>query len=227
MRTPLVLGLLGSLVHQIQAVPTPTVKEVEVEAGLLERRQIGSPTNNPVALAIANIENLLNQTLTNPPTNDLFGRIEDSLQLVQATAIPTSAPAALAAPQNTLVGAVKPSNFYGYVASLVSAGLSKDNIPDLLNFAKGVGSSAQNNAENSYVNVNTRQPSTKIWPKANPLDAPYSLSESALRAAIHIPSSFQYGKRGAPNPIILVPGTGATGKSGSICACIALVTNNY
>lgn len=209
MRTPLVLGLLGSLfhVHQTQAVPTPTLKEAE-----LERRQTGSLTGNPVALAIANLENLLNQTLTSPPTDHIFGRIEDSLQLVKATAIPTSVPAAFAALQKTLVGAAAPSNLYGYIANLVSAGLSQDNIPDLLNFAKGVASSAQNNADNSYVNVNTRRLATNIWPKANPQDAPYSLSEQALRAAIHIPSSFKYGKRGAPNPIILVPGTGATGK---------------
>lgn len=210
MRNTLVLGLLSSLIHQSQAVPTPTVKEVEVLE--FQRRQIGSPTNNPVALALANLDNLLNQTLTNPPTDDLFGRIEDSLRLVQATAVPTSAPAAFAALQNTLIGATKAQNFFGYVGSLVSAGLSQDNIPSLLNFAKGVGSSAQNSAANSYVNVNSRNPSTRIWPKANPQDASYSLSESTLRAAIHIPSSFQYGRRGAPNPIILVPGTGATGE---------------
>lgn len=36
-------------------------------------------------------------------------------------------------------------------------------------------------------------------------------SEATLRAAIHIPSTFQYGAEGAPQPIILVPGTGSTG----------------
>jgi hypothetical protein len=94
----------------------------------------------------------------------------------------------------------------------VAAGLSPDNIPDLLNYVKGIGSSGFLNAENSLVNVNPRQPATNIFPKADPQDAPYSLSEADLRRAIHIPSTFQYGANGAPNPIILAPGTGATGK---------------
>jgi hypothetical protein len=39
-------------------------------------------------------------------------------------------------------------------------------------------------------------------------DAPYSIAESQLRAAIQIPSTFTYGKK---PPVILVPGTGSTG----------------
>jgi hypothetical protein len=39
-------------------------------------------------------------------------------------------------------------------------------------------------------------------------DAPYTVSEAQLRAAIHIPSTFGYGKT---PPVILVPGTGSTG----------------
>jgi hypothetical protein len=38
--------------------------------------------------------------------------------------------------------------------------------------------------------------------------APYSVTESQLRAAIQIPSSFTHGKK---PPVILVPGTGSTG----------------
>ncbi|THY60453.1 alpha/beta-hydrolase [Aureobasidium pullulans] len=39
-------------------------------------------------------------------------------------------------------------------------------------------------------------------------DAPYTVDEATLRAAIHIPSGFTYG---AKPPVILMPGTGNTG----------------
>ncbi|KAI5370001.1 Putative alpha/Beta hydrolase [Septoria linicola] len=196
MRTSAVFGLLASSLLQVHASPTPTLKDAD-----LQPRQF-----QPIELAIQNLNNLINQTLANPPTNQLFQRIEEDLQLIKATAAPISVPSAATALKDILVAAPTPSNFFGYVGSLAAAGLSKDNIPDLLEFAKGAV-----DGENSFTNVNTRKPSIKVFPKADPKDAPFSLSEAALRAAIHIPSSFKYGARGAPNPIILVPGTGATG----------------
>ncbi|KAF2428800.1 alpha/beta-hydrolase [Tothia fuscella] len=60
----------------------------------------------------------------------------------------------------------------------------------------------------SSQNSNTRNPSQPVYPKKERGDAPYSLSESALRAAIYIPSSFTYGRT---TPLIMVPGTGSTG----------------
>jgi len=56
---------------------------------------------------------------------------------------------------------------------------------------------------NSPVNVNLRQPAMQIYPKKEKDDAPYSLSEAEMRAQIHIPSGFTYGK---VQPIIMVPG---------------------
>ncbi|KAF2124519.1 alpha/beta-hydrolase [Dothidotthia symphoricarpi CBS 119687] len=61
--------------------------------------------------------------------------------------------------------------------------------------------------ENSITN-NNPAPSTKIFPKKDSADAPYSLTESALRQALFIPSSFTYGKK---PPTIFVPGTGSYG----------------
>jgi hypothetical protein len=58
------------------------------------------------------------------------------------------------------------------------------------------------------VNVNLLQPSTTIYPKKSSSDAPYSLSEAALREAIQIPPGFTYG---AVPPLIMAPGTGSTG----------------
>lgn len=46
-----------------------------------------------------------------------------------------------------------------------------------------------------------------IYPSKKSDDAPYSVPEEKLRAAIQIPESFSYGKNGK-KPVILVPGTG-------------------
>ncbi|KXJ86499.1 hypothetical protein Micbo1qcDRAFT_219036 [Microdochium bolleyi] len=53
-----------------------------------------------------------------------------------------------------------------------------------------------------------RDPSRPVYPKAKSCDAPYSVSEAKLRAAIHIPATFTYGRK---RPVILFPGTSNTG----------------
>jgi hypothetical protein len=57
---------------------------------------------------------------------------------------------------------------------------------------------------NSLTNKNPA-PAQTIYPKAAE-DAPYSMPEDTLRAAIHIPQSFSFGR--GRTPVILVPGTG-------------------
>jgi hypothetical protein len=59
--------------------------------------------------------------------------------------------------------------------------------------------------ENS-INNNNPKPPVSIYNLKG--DAPYSLSEDALRKAIFIPSGFTYGK---VRPIVMVPGTGSYG----------------
>ncbi|SMR61786.1 unnamed protein product [Zymoseptoria tritici ST99CH_3D1] len=54
-------------------------------------------------------------------------------------------------------------------------------------------------------NINLRQPFPPVYPKADPRDAPYSVSESKLRAAIYIPPGFTYGGK---QPLLFLPGTG-------------------
>lgn len=63
-------------------------------------------------------------------------------------------------------------------------------------------------SSNSTGNPNnlTLTPKEPVFPQRGPADAPYSLSDAQLRAALHIPAGFTYGRK---PPVIMVPGTGA------------------
>ncbi|CAA9961081.1 hypothetical protein PTMSG1_04465 [Pyrenophora teres f. maculata] len=98
----------------------------------------------------------------------------------------------------------KPSprqDFYAAVAEQIADGLILDaTLKSALTGGLPVG-------ENSIDNTNPLPPTT-IYPKKNAADAPYTLSESALRKAVFIPPSFTYGSK---RPVLFVPGTGAYG----------------
>lgn len=64
--------------------------------------------------------------------------------------------------------------------------------------------------KNSIANINLRAPATAVYPKRGANDAPYSLTEAQLRAAIYIPPAFTYGQK---PPTIFVPGTASYGGS--------------
>jgi len=60
--------------------------------------------------------------------------------------------------------------------------------------------------QSSTKNINLRQPITPVYPKADPADAPYSLSEKQLREVLFIPLDYTYGRK---PPVIFLPGSGA------------------
>ncbi|GJC99105.1 Lipase b [Colletotrichum higginsianum IMI 349063] len=64
------------------------------------------------------------------------------------------------------------------------------------------------NAIDSINNNNPRNPAKAIWPRKDPADAPYTLTESQLRQVIFIPQTFTYGTK---PPVIFIPGTGVYG----------------
>ncbi|KAL5360446.1 hypothetical protein BJX96DRAFT_175302 [Aspergillus floccosus] len=86
-----------------------------------------------------------------------------------------------------------------YALDLVTRGLLPGNILDLL---EGVTDDEINSSNND----NIKSPSSPIYPFKAPEDAPYSVGESALRSALYIPPSFEYGTNGK-TPVLLVPGT--------------------
>ncbi|KAG2417619.1 hypothetical protein HFD88_008838 [Aspergillus terreus] len=86
-----------------------------------------------------------------------------------------------------------------YALDLVARGLLPSNVLDLL---EGV----TDDEINSSSNINTKSPSSPIYPQKAPEDAPYSVDEATLRSALYIPSSFEYGANGK-TPVLLVPGT--------------------
>lgn len=132
-----------------------------------------------------------------------FSTILDDLESITATATPTGISGASATLSLILSATPTPSSLYDYIGDLVEEGLTSINVAE--------ADAYLNVAGNSMSNANPRNPSPAAYPRAGKNDAPYDLSEQALRSAIYIPSTFQYGRKGAPQPVILVPGTGNTG----------------
>jgi len=138
-----------------------------------------------------------------PQSPSLHRRQAAASELSSLAALkPTASPTALAQIPTTLSSIFAPASasstppsFLGSAAALIENGFAPSN---LANVISGLSVGA-----NSPVNVNLRQPATKIYPKKEKDDAPYSLSEAEMRAQIHIPSGFTYGK---VQPIIMVPG---------------------
>lgn len=210
MRSATRVYLFGSLFGLSLAAPTLNGKPVE---------------HNPVSDALNNINSMLGHGQAATPTDNIIDRIREDIQLVTATYLPSSPEDAVKTLSQIFATKPTPTNLATDIlntgAQLVAAGLTTKNIGDLINFAEGFV-----DGPNSMNNVNPRNPSPPVYPKAGPKDAPYSLSEAELRKVIYIPPGFKYGAPGAPNPVVLVPGTGDTGYTTFIGNLIPLLQQN-
>lgn len=125
-----------------------------------------------------------------------------SILAVLEDLVPTGTPTDITQVSSTLeaIYSATPSSIWVDVGVQIGAGIIPSDIVDIVAALPG--------GENSINNVNTQEPETAVYPQKSSDDAPYSLSEEALRAAIYIPSGFTYGSK---PPTIFVPGTGSYG----------------
>lgn len=199
------LSLAGSAFARpapAEPVPSPTTT---VAASLEDRSLIGDlsgDTKNILGDVVGDINNALSEVGVGEIVGtQAWSTISSALAQVTATTTQTNAASAIS--QLSSIHAAKPSaNLFEFVAAVAAEGLTANSANDLLGFVDGLAS-----GENSMSNVNIQQPKTTIYPRKGN-DPKYSVTESSLRSAIYIPPSFTNGK---VQPVILMPGTGATG----------------
>ncbi|EMD00999.1 hypothetical protein BAUCODRAFT_191248 [Baudoinia panamericana UAMH 10762] len=196
-----ILAAAGTLIHQSNGAPTPTSNDASIiERGLISG--LLGDASGVVGTAVSKLNNL-GSTSTGSAG---YSSALSLLQSVTPTASPTDVQQASATLSAIFQASPTPNNLYAAIGELVAQGLTTDNVGTAAEFVEGALT-----GQNSEININLRSPSITVYPKANSSDAAYDLTEAQLRAVIYIPSTFQYGKKGAPQPVILVPGTGDTG----------------
>lgn len=147
--------------------------------GSRARQQGSNPQSASSILSLLNGDNL-------PKNAAEVGSVEDALDKI-SRAHPDN---------NTQGGGV---SLVDFVSDLLTGGVIPLNLVSLLD---GYADMDLNSPHNK-----NPDPPRSLYP-SEPPDAPYSIPEATLRAAIHIPDSFSYGKNGK-KPILMVPGTGA------------------
>ncbi|KAF4341978.1 lipase B [Fusarium beomiforme] len=179
------------------AVPYPAAGGM---AEAIERRQalndLVNGVNNPLAVTVSGFLDDLGDALNKGDRDKTL----NTLQKLEPTRKPKDINDASSIMEK--VAASEPDNIVEYSARLIANGVVSGSTDDLISYAKGLGSE-----ENGSSNQNPDPPKS-VYPKAASCDAPYTVSEDKLRSAIFIPDTFTYGKK---LPVILFPGTGATG----------------
>lgn len=173
-----------------EATPAPSLNE----GAAIEERQILNGVLSAVNGLLGNINSAV--AAGNPSS------VVSALVKVTPTARPTNIAGVVSKQSSIWASPSTRTDFFAAVATQVANGLVLDGT---LNAALTGGLPV---GENSVNNNNQRRPSITIFPKKNAADAPYTLSEAALRQAIYIPSGFTYGSK---PPVIFVPGTGSYG----------------
>lgn len=185
-------------VTTLEITPAPTVEEV-TPATIEERQLVPGLLSGVLGLVGGLLKDVDNAVAAGNPS-----AVSSALVQIQPTAEPTAISQVLAR-QSSIWASPTKTNIYGGIATQVANGLGPlldDTLSTALNGGRPVG-------ENSVQNNN--EAIAGLYPKkAGTTDAPYSVAEADLRAAIFIPSGFTYGKK---TPVLFVPGTGAYGGS--------------
>jgi hypothetical protein len=183
------------------AAPEPTPAPSLEDAATLEERQLLGNLLGGINGAVSSLLGGINSAVAakNPAA------INSALVKIVPANRPTDIPDCLSRASKVWASPTGRTDIYAAIASQVAVGLGPL-LDGTLNTALTGGLSG---GENS-INNNNPRPSSTIFPRKDSKDAPYSLSEDALRKAIYIPSGFTYGTK---RPVIMVPGTGAYGGS--------------
>lgn len=185
-----------SLALMSSALLQPVLSAPALEAPTFERPTPVQKRQNEVQA----IDNLITELATDTNQKLAAASILSELAVITPTATPTDAAQALSLLQSVYATAT-PSGYIEAAALIVENSLNPTNVPALIQALDVFGGINNDNNTNP-------QPSTTIYPKKLPCDAPYSVSEAELRRQIFIPSTFTYGQK---PPVILFPGTGGRG----------------
>lgn len=180
-----------------EITPAPTVEEVAT-ATIEERQLLGNLVGGVLGLVSGLLKGVDNAVAAGNPE-----AVSSLLVQIQPTTRPTAISQVLAGQQSIWASPTRTSNFYGAIATQVANGLG----PRLDGTLSTVLVGGLPIGENS-INNNNRAISGLYPRKAKTTDAPYSVPEDQLRAAIFIPPGFTYGKK---TPVLFVPGTGSYG----------------
>lgn len=203
MRFPVHSLALLSIIPQSLAAPAPAAiaqPPVEGVTEAIEERQL---LGNLLPGLLPGVLSLVNNLLGDVNAAVAEGKpdkVLDIFKQLQPTTRPTNIEAAIAANAKIWASPTTRTDFFAAAATQIAGGLVDQTLQVVLNGGLPTG-------ENSIKN-NNPPPPTPIYPKKDPADAPYSLSESDLRKALFIPPSFTYG---AKRPVIFVPGTASYG----------------
>jgi hypothetical protein len=180
-----------------------------------------SPVSNGGTVNAAQASGIYNSIIS-----DILAVVGDNL-----TPTPTDISQMSAVFESTWSSSTSTTFFFDGLVKMAGAGLAPSgNI--LANLLSGLASyvdefgtlltGGTQDAQNSKTNINLRNPVPAAYPKRLATDPSYSLTEAQLRQVIYIPSTFTYGQK---PPVILVPGTGATGYQSFSGNFIPLLTN--
>lgn len=182
-------AVLSCFVAGALASPTPVEREAVTPAAVVERATSSSISNQ-------------NQL------NDAIGSFSADFKSLEAAASVGAAIFTNIVPAPGPTAIPQAMKEFETVASADPGDIFKSGYEILLNgFAGGdyVDIAQGYLTESSTNNFNPIPPRNVIYPKADPNDAPYDLTESQLRQVIYIPPDFTYGR--IP-PVLLFPGTG-------------------
>lgn len=179
-----------------EITPAPTVPE-PATATIEERQLLPNLVNGVLGIVTGLLKDVNSAVAAGNPT-----ALSSALVKIQPTAKPTNIQQVLSK-QSSIWASPTRSDIYGGIATQVANGvgpLLDGTLSTALQGGLPVG-------ENSIANNNKAV--AGLYPKKSGTnDAPYSVPEASLRAAIYIPPGFTFGKK---TPVLFVPGTGAYG----------------